>query len=44
MFSNVSVIIDPAKAWALLGWKPSHAGFLAALPTYYAAWKASGGK
>ena len=30
-FSNISVIIEPTKAWEVLAWRPKHSGVLSAL-------------
>jgi len=38
---EADVIINPAKAINLLGWKPTHVGFLYEIETYYLSWNAS---
>jgi len=40
---ETSVIINPAKARALLDWVPYHVGFLAELDVYYQSWKLAQG-
>eukprot|EP01113_Clastostelium_recurvatum_P041330 TRINITY_DN6549_c0_g1_i2.p1 TRINITY_DN6549_c0_g1~~TRINITY_DN6549_c0_g1_i2.p1 ORF type:complete len:315 (-),score=61.19 TRINITY_DN6549_c0_g1_i2:108-1025(-) len=36
-----NVIINPQKAYDLLGWRPHHVGVVAEIDLYYAAWKAA---
>jgi len=38
---ETNVIINPRKAFDLLGWKPKHVGILAEVEVYYASWKAA---
>jgi len=38
---ETNVIINPKKAYDLLGWRPSHVGVLNEIEIYYESWKAS---